>query len=62
MRQRPEPLSNNGNRKKHFFLKKTSTLQETRSINDSINRQKLNLLLICTFDFKYLKYQKVFMI
>ena len=34
----------------------TLTLQETRSIHDSMNIQKLNLLLIFTFYYKYLKY------
>ena len=32
------------------------TLQETRSIHDSMNRPKLNLLLIFTFYYKYLIY------
>ena len=38
------------------------TLQETRSIHDSMNRPKLNSLLIFTFDYKYLKYRKLFII
>ena len=33
------------------------TLQETRSIHDSMNIPKLNLLLIFTFYYKYLKYK-----
>ena len=34
-----------------------STLQETRSIDDSMKRPKLNLLLISTFNNKYLIYR-----
>ena len=34
------------------------TLQETRSIHDSMNIPKMNLLLIFTFYNKYLKYRK----
>ena len=36
----------------------TLTLQETRSVHDSINISKMNLLLIFTFYDKYLKYEK----
>ena len=36
----------------------TLTLQEIRSIRDSMNIPKLNLLLIFTFYYKYLKYKK----
>ena len=35
-------------------------LQETRSIHDSINIPKINLLLIFTFHYKYLKYKNYF--
>ena len=34
------------------------TLQETRSIHDSMNFPKMNVLLIFTFYYKYLKYIK----
>ena len=37
-------------------------LQETRSIQDSMKRPKLNLLLILAFYDKYLKYYKIFII
>ena len=37
----------------------TLHLQETRSIHDSINFYELNLLLIFTFYYKYLKIQKL---
>ena len=36
---------------------RTLILQETRSIHDSMNRPKMNLLLIYTFYFKCLDYQ-----
>ena len=36
------------------------TLQEARSIHDSMSIPKLNLLLIITFYYKYLKYKKYF--
>ena len=36
------------------------TLQETRSIHDSTNDQKLNVLIIFTFYYKYLKYKNIF--
>ena len=32
--------------------------EETRSIHDAMNRSKLNLLLIFTFYYRYLKYEK----
>ena len=38
------------------------TLQENRSIHDSMNRSKLNLLLLFTFYYKYLNYNKLFLI
>ena len=36
------------------------SLQEPRSIHDSMNIPKLNLLLIFTFFCKYLKYKNIF--
>ena len=36
----------------------TLTLQETRSIHDSMNILKIELLLIFTFYYRYLKYKK----
>ena len=38
------------------------TLQENRFIHDSMNRSKMNSLLIFTFYYKYLKYNKLFLI
>ena len=38
----------------HGFGPLTLTLQETRSIHDSMNLPKINLLLIFTFNFRYL--------
>ena len=35
----------------------TLTLQETRSIHDSMNRPKMNLLLIFTFNYQHLKHK-----
>ena len=37
----------------------TLTLQETRSIHDSMNITKMNLLLILTFYHRYLKCEKI---
>ena len=36
------------------------TLQETQSIHDSMNIPKMNLLLIFTFYYKYIKYKIIF--
>ena len=38
------------------------TLQETRCIHDSMNIKKLNVLLIFTFYYKYIKHKKIFII
>ena len=40
-----------------FLQSKLSPRQETQSIHDSMNRPKLNLLLIFTFNYKYPKYR-----
>ena len=40
----------------------TLPLQETRSIHDSMNRPKWNILLIFTFYYKYLKYKQILII
>ena len=42
----------------HRIMNTSGLLQETRSIHDSMNIQKLNLLLIFTFYYKYLKFKK----
>ena len=38
----------------HGIMNISLTLQQTRSIHDSMNRSKLNLLLIFTLYYKYL--------
>ena len=42
-----------------IFRVSCKTLQDTRSIHDSMNIQKLNLLLAFTSYYKYLKYKKI---
>ena len=43
----------------HGIINTSGLLQETRSIHNSMNRPKLNLFLIFTFYYKYLKIEKI---
>ena len=42
-----------------MFMESWITLQETRSIHDSMHIPKLNILLIFTFYYKYLEYNNI---